>query len=254
MLYAIDFGIRLLATLGLVVMIIGVISGWGSGDLVGKWVWLSLVPWCFYVSARLFVKQVSELIRDLKYHSTDRMPVMVVILADKFNVAAPRKMKVTSRSDFSAGVSGKTLIVSSGFRPLLWSTPGEGVLAHEMAHLARNHQVKSFATVWFVFALAYFPLVLGAYTWPTAVAVFVTVFSVVIPALFRYQEYQADSDAAEAIGTNQISSALRILKHESKWHVDSDTHPSIQKRLARLSSRSRREGQKNLHQTAAHVQ
>ena len=239
MLYRTDFGIRSVAMTGLVLVVIGSVSGWGWGELVGKWIWLPLVPWCFYVSGRLLVKLTIEAVRDRESYSTDRLPPAAAILASRFNIVPPTKMKVTSRPEFSAAVNGRTLIVSSGFRPLLWTTQGEGVLAHEMAHLARNHQVKSFLAVCLVFALACFPLVVGAYTWPTAVAVFVTVFSVVIPALFRYQEYQADADAAREVGSCRISSGLRVMKDKSKWHVDSDTHPSIEKRLARLNSGSR---------------
>ena len=123
-----------------------------------------------------------------------------------------RRLRILPGSGFYAGVNGDTLFVTEGMRCCLWTRVGEGVLAHEMAHLSRRHVIiTSVAIVTVAYLVAPILEMLGDSSWPVAACVLVTLTSVVIPPLLRRQEYDADSKAARAVGTETMVHTLRVM-------------------------------------------
>ena len=238
--YRIDLGARSVSLAGLVLLAVGGHIGWAWGALLGGLLWAFLFITCVQGAVNMLYTNPIELIRTLVGSRRVRTPVMAKVIAARFGIDAPKEMRITPRSDFNASVSGNILYVTAGFRPLLWATPGAGVMAHEMAHLARRHQFQRIIVLSSVLMLTCMTLfLLGTNSWQMGLAIGLTIFSVIPPVVFRYQEYDADTQAARVVGVYTMASALRILADKSRWHIESETHPSIGKRLAHLSKRSR---------------
>ena len=147
-------------------------------------------------------------------------------------------MRILSGPGFNAGVNGDVLYVTEELRYCLWTSVGEGVMAHEMAHLSRRHILITAAAIMaVVYGVALILELLGDSSWPTAVCVSITLSSVLLPPLLRRQEYDADSRAAGEVGAETMIHALRVVGEGGRHDVDGETHPSITKRIARLTDK-----------------
>ena len=75
--------------------------------------------------------------------------------------------------------------------------------------------------------------------WPITVCVILTVITTVMPSVFRFQEYDADRRAADVVGAETMIRTLKVVENWSRRDEDSETHPSISKRIVRLSRQAR---------------
>ena len=149
-------------------------------------------------------------------------------------------MKVLPGPHINAAVDGDTLYVTEGLRAGLWTRMAEGVIAHEMGHLAGKHHVKMAVTLWLSFSLIIVTATLiGESSWGVLMAVALTILPVSLPLLSRHLEYDADRRAASVVGTEAMSHALRTIADRPQWSEESDTHPSIERRLAKLRRREK---------------
>ena len=161
---------------------------------------------------------------------------MAITAAQKLKVRPPKVMKVLQGSHINAAVDGSTLYVTEGLRACLWTRTAEGIMAHEMAHLSCKHIFKAkvmriLTGCAILVAVAF----IGDPTWQMLLAVALTIVPVTGPLLSRHFEYEADRVAASVVGPETMSQSLRVLAGKSQWSEESDSHPSIEKRLARLS-------------------
>ena len=111
----------------------------------------------------------------------------------------------------------------------------EGIIAHEMGHLAGRHQLKM-RVMWYmsIFVIVVSVVMIGEASWAVWAAVALTVFPVSLPLLSRHLEYDADRRGALVVGSETMSLALRAFIDRPQWDRESDTHPSIERRLVRL--------------------
>ena len=225
---------RSLSLVGLLLLAVGIRVDQGWAILIGIPLWVFLMPWCIYGFSRLSVDLSSSLWQSIRSRK-ERVPPGVKSLAKRLNGRPPKKLRILPGSGFNAGVNGDVLYMTEALRHGLWTRVGEGVMAHEMAHLARRHVLILSVVILVVgYGVAFILELLGDSSWSTAVAVTITLGSVVLPPLFRRQEYDADSQAAGEVGVETMIHTLRIIGEGGLHDVDGETHPSITKRIARL--------------------
>ena len=108
-------------------------------------------------------------------------------------------------------------------------------MAHEMGHLAGRHGVKMAIALYLtMFCIIVTVAMIDNYSWAVLVAVTLTFLPVFFPLFSRHLEYDADRRAAVVVGSGTMSHALRNIVDRPSLGIESDTHPSIEKRLARL--------------------
>ena len=71
-------------------------------------------------------------------------------------------------------------------------------------------------------------------SWAVWSAVALTIWPLFMPLLSRRLEYKADAQAANVVGVAKMSLSLRVLTERSRWNLELDSHPSIQRRLDNL--------------------
>lgn len=227
--------LRMLSLVGLLLFAVGQSLEWPLAVLLGIPLWVYLMPASSYGFAYLIVmifKNSWMMLRSRK----ERVPGLVKGLASESNTSPPKHMKILPSFKFNAAVKDDTLYVTEGLKPWLWTTMGIGVIAHEMAHKSRNHSLKLLVA----FLLSGL-LILGILEfladsrWPITVCVILTVVTTVIPSVFRFQEYEADRQAANVLGAETMIRTLKVIGDWSSRDEDSETHPSITKRIGRLA-------------------
>ncbi len=231
--------LKLLALAGMLTLAISNVSGWAWGMVLGVMVWVILLP--FTVSpfvARLLPTDLSRLWKATSMREK-RVPRLAVSLAHKLNMSPPKVTKVLPGPQINAAVNGKTLFMTEGLRACLWTRAGEGIMAHEMGHLAGKHHLrKNIALCLTILSIVVTVAMIDNYSWSVLVAVTLTILAVSFPILSRHLEYDADRRAASIVGSDTMSHALRTVADRTFWSVESDTHPSIERRLARLQERA----------------
>lgn len=111
----------------------------------------------------------------------------------------------------------------------------KGVLAHELAHIKKNHSIKGLSSLLvFVPVLVYsivsnsIPIILFFLT----LAIGTLVFSVIS----WQHEYEADAIAAEYVGKTNMAHALEQVTRLLYRPGDTLVHPSFKKRISHLLS------------------
>ena len=233
--------LRLLALAGMLTFAISNSLDWGWGVVLGFMIW----PWPLMFTigpflARLVPVDIRRLWRDVRDPSAP-VPQLANDLADEFRTRSPKFMQVQPDKEINASVSRNTLHITEGLQACSSTRVWQGVMAHEMAHLAGGHHRWMKLNLWLsVCAVSVIVVLIGEESWPILLGVALTVLPVSIPLLARHQEYDADRRAAAVVGADTMTRALETIANESLWKKESDTHPSIEKRLARLRGRERR--------------
>ena len=241
--YRMEQILRLLALAGMLTLAISIKVGWDWGIVLGALVWVILLPvtiapFAARAADRFLPTDLSGIWRFPRLREK-RVPRLAVTLAHKLNISPPRVMKVIPGSHINAAVKGKTLWITEGLLVCLWTRVGEGVMAHEIAHLAGKHHIKKHVAL-FLTALAITATItmIDNYSWAVLLAVTLTILAVSFPILSRHFEYDADRRAASIVGSETVTHTLRNMEDRSFWSVESDTHPSIERRLVRLQGRA----------------
>ena len=163
------------------------------------------------------------------------VPNLARDLAAKLGTSPPKTMRVELGSNIDAAVSGNTLYVTEGLRGRLRTKMAECILAHEVGHLAGRHNLIMVFTLYLTIGFVVVTTsLIDETSWRIMMAVALTVFPVFLPLLSRHLEYDADRRAASVVGAGAMSHALRAIVPRHLWSKDSETHPSVEKRLARL--------------------
>ena len=236
--YRTELLLRLLALAGMLTFAVSNGGGWTYGALIGVLVWVFLLP---FTASRFVGRLVPTDLRGLWKPIRPRearVPRLAIAFAKRLGARPPKVMKVQPGSDFNASVNGKTLCVTEGLRAGMWTRTAEGIMAHEMAHLAGKHSLKMTAMVYCAISLIIVTIALiGETSWGIVLAVALTIVPVFFPLLSRHLEYDADKRAATLVGSEEMAHALRTVVDRPQWGVESESHPSIEKRLARLRKR-----------------
>ena len=232
---------RLLACTSLIGLVISSVNGWAWGIIVCALVWTLLLP---FATSPFLARLILSRWRDLWSFSRWReepVPQAAVSLAQKLNTRPPKVMKVEPGSHINAAVMGNVLVITEGLRQRLGTRTAEGILAHEIGHLAGRHSIKmAIALHLTTFCIIVTVAMIDNYSWAVLAAVTLTFLPVSWPLLSRRLEYDADRRAATVVGSETMSHALRNMVGKPLWGRESDTHPSIENRLARLSKEAAR--------------
>ena len=187
--------------------------------------------------ARLVPDDFRRIWRDATAPS-EPIPQAASDLAKRLRTRPPKTMKVLPDKGFNASVNRDSMRIAEGLRTCPSTQVWLGVMAHEMAHLAGRHNLWM-ALNWGISVCAVFVLIalIGEESWLMWLGVALTVLPVSIPVLARYQEYDADRRAARIVGTDTMTFTLEATSDETVRGKDTDTHPSVEKRIARLRSK-----------------
>ena len=108
----------------------------------------------------------------------------------------------------------------------------EGIIAHELAHLKRHHSIHDLTLIFiFVSVLVYLFILGSPLLFPLIAAIWTLVFSW---TSWR-SEYEADAVAANYIGKEDMTHALKQFARLVYRPSDTLLHPSFKKRISRLS-------------------
>ena len=227
--------LRILAFVGMLIFAISNSLDWGWGVVLGFMLW----PWPLMFTigpclARLVPADFRRFWRDAKVPS-EPIPKVVSDLAECLGTRPPKTMKVSPDEGINASVNRDAMRITEGLRTCPSTFVWLGVMAHEMAHLAgRHHRWMALNCVVSLCAVLVLVTLIGEGSWPIWLGVACTVLPVSIPVLARHQEYDADRRAARIVGTDTMTFALEFVADETVRKNESDTHPSIEKRLAKL--------------------
>ena len=107
----------------------------------------------------------------------------------------------------------------------------EAVMAHEFAHIKRHHNI----VIAILICLLSIPILLPTKL-PSSIYLLSEIAYLYIVVIFvmHYREYDADKIAAKYIGVKNLKNALNSLYPLSEHDIESETHPSIKKRIRRL--------------------
>ena len=222
-------------------MFAAVSSSIGSnlGLMVGVTLWALLLP---FAMSGFLGRRVSTVIQRLKARGRLQeviVPRPVVHMTKRFNVQPPKTKVVIEEPTINASVNGTgTLFVTQGLWLHLLTVRVVGIMAHEMAHLSRKHLDQK---NWMLCLLAIATLVtvglIGNVSWSVFAAVSLTLTSLFWPIMCRRQEFDADSCAADVVGVDIMVHSIRGLTEGSEWDEETDSHPSVRARMARLLRR-----------------
>ena len=227
--------LRALALAGVFTFAISNVGEWTHGILLGIMVWILLVP---FTASRFVARSIpTNVTRLWKFTRLreEQVPHFAIDLAKKLGARPPKVMKVLPGSHFNAAVDGNTLYVTEGLKGCLRTRMAVGIIAHEMGHLAGKHGLKMLAMLYLTtFVIMVTVALIGESSWSMVLAVALTILPVSLPLLSRHLEYDADRRGASVVGTKAMAHTLRTMVDHPEWSRESDTHPSIERRLARL--------------------
>ena len=196
---------------------------------------------------------------------TDRELVSLVYsLAKRAGLSAMPEVGIYESPEVNAFATGPTqsralVAVSSGLLRRMNSSEMEGVLAHEVAHIANGDMVTmtlvqgivNAFVMFFARVLAFAVTRLGkrsdeasvgsSFFYTILVFVFEIMFmilgSIVIATYSRFREFRADSGGARLAGRDKMIGALRALERTIEIHDPKAEQPAIQ--AFKISSQSR---------------
>ena len=230
--------LRWMAFLGLIAFAFSRSNGWSMGIVLGAAIWIAIIPLTMSAFMSRTIPDIWNRIQDLWSRvrpREERVPESVMRMAARLGVNPPKRLMVVPGYKFNAWVNRETLTVTEGLWSSLWTTAAEGILAHEMAHLSGKHcEKKGWATVVLIFLILVVVGLIDNLSWAVWSAVALTIWPLFMPLLSRRLEYNADKQAAKVIGVDKMSLSLRVLTERSRWPLELDSHPSIQRRLDNL--------------------
>lgn len=230
--------LRWMAFLGLVAFAFSRSNGWSMGIAVGAAIWIAIIPLTMSAFMSRSIPDIWVQIRGLwskERPREERVPESVIRMAARLGVNPPKRLMVVPGYNFNAWVNRETLTVTEGLWSSLWTTAAEGILAHEMAHLSGKHSEKrGWATFGLILSIIVVVGLIDNLSWAVWSAVALTIWPLFMPLLSRRLEFNADKQAAKVVGVDKMCLSLRILTERSRWPLELDSHPSIQRRLDNL--------------------
>ena len=146
--YPFELIVGLSSSVSLLTAVISLANGWMWGVLLGLSVWGALMP----LSPIWYFSRTSlDIINDFRFGPRSRdvtVPESANDAAEKFGISAPKKGKVMPSPGLNAKVNDDYLFVTEGLWSALWTQTAKGVMAHEMAHLARKHGRQRTIAFW----------------------------------------------------------------------------------------------------------
>ena len=230
--------LRWVAFLGLIGFALSRSNGLSLGIFLGAAIWVAIIPVTMSAFMSRSIPDIWVRMRSLwsrERPREERVPEPVKRMAARLGVNPPKRMMVVAGFQFNAWVNKETMVVTEGLWSSLWTTAAEGILAHEMAHLSGKHsEKKGWATFGVIFSIIVVVGLIDNLSWAVWSAVALTIWPLFMPLLSRRLEYNADKQAAQVVGVKKMCLSLRVLTERSRWPLELDSHPSIQKRLDNL--------------------
>jgi len=113
----------------------------------------------------------------------------------------------------------------------------DAILAHEFAHLQKSHLLREM--LWACLPAVVVTLLIW-FVWPQmlelAGVVGWAIMLMIAAIVSHLSEYEADKIAATYTQKKSLISGLRKADCPNRWHFDYITHPSIERRIARLQN------------------
>lgn len=168
------------------------------------------------------------------------MPSLIAI-AEEMGAPLPKVVRVLKSDKINAGVNGNTLFITEALEPLLWTSLGRAILAHELAHSKRHHTYILLVMLTVAFTISW---LFGVHFWPIhegigfamGLIALLTIASFILPVASRKMEYDADARASDSIGPDAMIEMLRAIDPFGSRSLEADSHPSTQARIRRLQS------------------
>jgi Zn-dependent protease with chaperone function len=135
-------------------------------------------------------------------------------------------------SDHNQLILGKALIEKLSIEEQ------RAAIAHEFGHVKKKHLLVLYVCVLVFLYIVYVtvshdpPVIF----WLIELSVFILILMVII----HRNEYSADTVAAKTTSIETVSTALKKTIKPQKWSVEDITHPSVNKRIARLNKQTKR--------------
>ena len=199
-------------------------------------IWMLTMPWAIFHSIANCRPNLRLFLARKRARAT---PLIVKALAKEMGVSVPHRTKLVAMDKVNAATNGTTTFITSAFEPYLYTRIGEAVLAHELAHIKRQHNSKTLLLLLALFFISYvfaaqfaaFPNLIGIIM---GVLAFLTLVVFVLPLVSRSMEYEADALASKVVGPAAMISALETLVPNERLVLESDTHPSASARIQRI--------------------
>lgn len=157
-------------------------------------------------------------------------------------------IKFTNEGGFTLYIDilRRTLIVSEIWFNKWAGEQKDALIVHEFAHLKYFKryilELLSLLIIIVIFVVAFLYLLVSLHIISALGAPleywFIFIFLAFFPMIFQFvswrNEFRADSLSRELLGLNSILSVLKGMEKEGGFNEDSETHPSIKKRIKKL--------------------
>ena len=247
--YPLELAVGLSSLVSLLTAVVSFSNGWTWSALLGLSIWCALMPLSpISYFGRALLVTINELRIGSSYRDVN-VPQLAKDAAGKFGIRAPKRAKVMPCPGFNAKVNDDYLFVTEGLWSALWTQTAKGVMAHEMAHLARKHGRQRSIAFWVLVATVFLftGTVLEAFPANFVILVMLSIALTTWPVFWtrvrHHQEYDADKQAAKIVGVETLAHTLKSIADRTLWKVDTYTHPSIERRLAKLEREGNRSRQ-----------
>lgn len=186
-----------------------------------------------YLTTHIWLRFVARKLENTSFQHYARADAILQELADRagFDIEL-RVMHAERLFIYSAGLSNRLVLISTGALENLSEEAMRGVLAHEVAHMVLSHAAKNASA----FA-AFFGLRI-ALEFPKGVGLFMVFWLLLY---LRHREYEADKIAALMVGRAPVIQALKEVKQLTRakefgklMEFLISTHPSYERREAAL--------------------
>jgi len=190
---------------------------------------------------------VRNILRLVRTYVVPRKSVSWVEIPEFTQLAKEMKVKLDNKRPFAimkgfanAACSPITrqIVFGADLLDTLRNEERLALAAHELAHLRGHHFAKQFTISFALAMLVALIVVEGPYAegpdivpMLPSIAMFLTIFAFI----GRRNEYASDAAAAARTSNKVVISSLERFAPPDKWAHESQLHPSIEKRIARLS-------------------
>ena len=186
-----------------------------------------------YLTSHIWLRFIARKLDESQFENYEASNAILQELADRAGFDIELRVLPAERIFiYSAGLTNRLVLISSGTLKKLSTEAMRGVLAHEVAHMVLNHAAKNGS------ALAAFFGLRIAFQFPKGVGL-AMVFWLLL--YLRHREYEADKVAALMVGRAPIIEALNEVKELTKTREFGklmefliSTHPSYERRILAL--------------------
>jgi len=166
-------------------------------------------------------------------------------LASERGIKLHRKRPLGIRKDFHNAYAipwTRQIIVGDALLKELSSNELLALYGHELTHLEQNHSPKLMLWAFYTAMIAAVPLTLLKAPSIVINVVYCAALFLVFSLISRRYERLADAGAAAIAGPEAVISLLKHIVPRNQWRHESETHPSVLRRILLLRKRSRSSG------------